>query len=48
MCYFSEKRVQRYDFLRTQPNKMHKISQVVHTLAVLCNKNSAFYSAVLK
>ena len=30
-------RVQNYTFFRTQPNKMHKNSQNVHTLPVLCN-----------
>ena len=34
-----QNRVQRYDFLRTQPNKMHKIRLVVHKPCVLCNKN---------
>ena len=30
-------RVQNYTFFRTQPNKMHKNRQNVHTLPVLCN-----------
>ena len=42
MCYFSEKRVQRYAFLRTQPKKMHKNDRNVHTSAVLCNKRGVF------
>ena len=42
MISFFENRVQRYVFLRTQPNKMHKNSQNVHTSAVLCNKNIFF------
>ena len=33
-----QNRVQRYDFLRTQPNKMHKIHLFVHKPCVLCNK----------
>lgn len=39
MISFSRKALQRYDFLRTQPNKMHKNSQNVHTSAVLCNES---------
>ena len=30
--------VQRYVFLRTQQNKMHKIDFFVHKLTKLCNK----------
>ena len=41
MISFSQKALQRYTFLRTQPNKMHKNSQNVHTLTVLCNNNSS-------
>ena len=37
-----QNRLQRYYFLRTQPNKLHKNSQNVHTLAVLCNNNIFF------
>jgi hypothetical protein len=40
-----QKALQRYYFLRTQPNKMHKNSRNVHTSAVLCND---YYSAVEK
>ena len=32
-----QNRVQRYAFLPTQPNKMHKNSQFVHISAILCN-----------
>ena len=35
-CTPVQKRVQRYAFLRTQPNKMHKIDQNVHISVVLC------------
>jgi len=31
-------RAQRYYFLRTQQNKMHKIDFFVHKLTKLCNK----------
>mgnify|MGYP006916051353 CR=1 FL=1 len=34
----SENRAQRYYFLRTQQNKMHKIDVFVHKLIDLCNK----------
>ena len=49
------KSVQNYIFLRTQPNKMHKITPGVHILNVLCSllkknleawrKNSIFATA---
>ena len=32
-----ENRLQRYDFLGTQPNKMHKNSLFVHKARILCN-----------
>lgn len=35
-----ENRPQRYYFLRTQPNKMHKNDQNVHISVVLCNISS--------
>ena len=38
--YILKKRVQRYYFLRTQQNKMHKISAFVHKLRDLCNKEA--------
>ena len=44
MISFSQKAVQRYDFLRTQPNKMHKISSFVHKVRNLCNFYFAFRS----
>ena len=34
---FFKKALQRYYFLRTQPNKLHKIGQLVHRLVDLCN-----------
>ena len=34
-----QNRPQRYDFLRTQQNKMHKNDRNVHTSVVLCNKD---------
>ena len=40
MCYFAMpffKALQRYAFLRTQPNKLHKNGQNVHTSPFLCN-----------
>ncbi len=37
MISFSQKALQRYDFLRTQPNKMHKISPFVHKARNLCS-----------
>ena len=49
LCTLVQKRVQRYCFLRTQPNKMHKNDRNVHISVVLCNKGKAdSYSAVLK
>ena len=36
----SLKRLQRYYFLRTQPNKMHKNDQNVHISVVLCMKQA--------
>ena len=43
------KALQRYYFLRTQPNKMHKNDQNVHISVVLCNNGRVYYySAVLK
>ena len=33
-----QKALQRYCFLRTQQNKMHKIDSFVHKLIDLCNK----------
>ena len=44
MISFFKNRVQRYTFLRTQPNKMHKNSQNVHTLTVLCNEKYSLTS----
>ncbi len=35
---FFKNRPQRYYFLRTQPNIMHKNRQYVHNLAVLCKE----------
>ena len=35
-----QNRLQRYYFLRTQPNKMHKNRPYVHKPFDLCNKNS--------
>ena len=32
-----QNRLQNYTFLRTQPNKMHKIGRNVHISTVLCN-----------
>lgn len=37
MCILFKNRVQNYYFLRTQPNKLHKIDRNVHRLDVLCN-----------
>ena len=37
MISFSQKALQRYDFLRTQPNKMHKNNLFVHKARNLCN-----------
>ena len=37
MISFCKNRVQRYSILPIQPNKLHKISHFVHTLADLCN-----------
>ena len=34
-----EKAVQRYGFLCTQPNKMHKIGSNAHIFADLCNSS---------
>ena len=36
MISFSQKALQRYDFLRTQPNKMHKNVAFVHKRRKLC------------
>ena len=36
MISFFENRPQRYDFLRTQPNKMHKNVAFVHKRRKLC------------
>ena len=41
MISFSQKALQRYTFLRTQPNKMHKINRFVHKLRLLCNEKSS-------
>jgi hypothetical protein len=38
-----KKALQRYYFLRTQPNKMHKINGFVHRKADLCNTNLAVW-----
>ena len=38
MISFFKNRVQRYYFLRTQPNKMHKNRPYVHKPFDLCNK----------
>ncbi len=40
MISFFKNRVQRYTFLRTQPNKMHKNREFVHKTANLCNNVS--------
>ena len=37
-------RLQRYVFLRTQPNKMHKNHLLVHKPGILCKPNFAFLS----
>ena len=37
LAALSQKAVQRYNFLRTQPNKMHKNSPFVHISSFLCN-----------
>ena len=44
MISFSQKALQRYDFLRTQPNKMHKNNPFVHKARNLCNIYFAFRS----
>ena len=44
MCKFDillENRLQNYYFLRTQPNKLHKIDLNVHRLILLCNQFKA-------
>ena len=45
MISFFKNRVQRYAFLRTQPNKMHKNSQNVHTSTVLCNTRECDFTS---
>ena len=42
MISFFKNRVQRYTFLRTQPNKMHKNREFVHKTANLCNNVSLY------
>ena len=37
LAALSQKAVQRYNFLRTQPNKMHKNRPFVHISSFLCN-----------
>ena len=39
MISFSQKALQRYTFLRTQPNKLHKNDRNVRISVVLCNKD---------
>ena len=41
--YFIVKRVQRYDFLRTQPNNCAKINRIVHKQAAFVQSRYGLY-----